>query len=194
MRLLSPILFSVVCGLSLSGCLELIRRPEQASFPDAPSPAGNRSPAAEVERDSAAVFRLPSSPPRERPRSRREKIEQVNKYALWCIEHGMWNEARSHMEQALRQDSLSASLHNNLGIVYEHLGLHGKAADAYRRALALDPDNEIYRLNLRRLERFQKVGRDTSAQIDIFDSRRSRKKGLGSSFQDQNERTFFTGE
>ena len=45
----------------------------------------------------------------ERSRQQLQNIEQVNKYALWCIENAMWNEAQSHLERALAQDSLSAS-------------------------------------------------------------------------------------
>ena len=87
-----------------------------------------------------------------RSRSQKENIERVNEYALWCIEKGMWEEARLHLEKALAADSVSASLFNNLGVVYERLGEREKAELAYQRARALNPRREAYRSNLRRLQ------------------------------------------
>ena len=87
-----------------------------------------------------------------RTRSQKENVERVNEYALWCIENGMWKEARFHLEKALAADSVSASLSNNLGVVYERLGDRDKAELAYQRARALNPRREAYRTNLRRLQ------------------------------------------
>ncbi len=87
-----------------------------------------------------------------RTRSQKEKVERVNEYALWCIENGMWKEARLHLEKALAADSVSASLSNNLGVVYERLGEREKAELAYQRARALNPRREAYRINLRQLQ------------------------------------------
>ena len=87
-----------------------------------------------------------------RGRSQKENVERVNEYALWCIENGMWKEARFHLEKALAADSVSASLSNNLGVVYERLGEREKAELAYQRARALNPRREAYRTNLRRLQ------------------------------------------
>ena len=87
-----------------------------------------------------------------RSRSQKENVERVNEYTLWCIENGMWKEARFHLEKALAADSVSASLSNNLGVVYERLGEREKAELAYQRARALNPRREAYRGNLRRLQ------------------------------------------
>ena len=87
-----------------------------------------------------------------RTRRQKENVERVNEYAFWCIENGMWKEARSHLEKALAADSVSASLSNNLGVVYERLGEREKAELAYQRARALNPRREAYRINLRRLQ------------------------------------------
>ena len=107
----------------------------------------------------------------DRPKRSRQQwrdIEQVNEYAMWCIEHSMWNEARSHMERALAQDSLSASLHNNLGIVYERLGMVDKAADFYSRAQALNPIKKAYTANLTYLQQRQQATRDSTGEFNIF--------------------------
>ncbi len=82
----------------------------------------------------------------------RDRVEQVNMYALWCVERKMWAEARTHLEQAIAKDSLAASLHNNLGILYERLGEPDKARTAYERALVLRPGKTAYQSNLRRLD------------------------------------------
>ena len=64
----------------------------------------------------------------------------------------MWGEAQHHLEQSLQTDSTAASIHNNLGIVYERMGERAKAAAAYARASRLGTDNEVYRMNLQLLE------------------------------------------
>jgi tetratricopeptide (TPR) repeat protein len=81
----------------------------------------------------------------------RDGIKKVNEYVLWCIKQGMWSEAQHHLEQSLQKDSLAASVHNNLGIIYERLGERENAAAAYARASALDDDNEVYKMNLQLL-------------------------------------------
>jgi tetratricopeptide (TPR) repeat protein len=175
------LLFTALCGLFLSGCLELIRRPE-----------GDRSPSASATPASFAAIDNPSILPTlqdtaenlsagdvaprpqrtKRTRQQAKSTRQVNEYALWCIDHSMWNEARSHMERGLAQDSTSASLHNNLAIVYEHFGQTEKAIAFYRRAGDLNPEKERYQANLHRLEKLQQAVNDTSGKIDIFDLKR----------------------
>lgn len=152
-----------LAALGLHGCLELVRRP----------PAGyEHSRAADTTATSAAVVQ--PVPPLvvvdrpERSRQQLQDIEQVNKYALWCIENAMWNEAQSHLERALAQDSLAASLHNNLGVVYERLGLTDKAAQFYGRAAALNPAQAAYAANLRHLQQYQQASHDSTGSLDIF--------------------------
>ena len=169
-------LWALCCGaLCLQGCLELVRRPP-ADTPVVYQPAAQlTSPA-----DTA------STPQREvvierpkRSRKQRQSIEQVNEYALWCIQNAMWNEARSHMERTLGQDSLSASLHNNLGIIYERMGLVDKAADFYGRARALNPAKKAYAANLTYFTQRQQTNRDSTAEFNIFqlDERDPRRQG-----------------
>ena len=86
------------------------------------------------------------------------------------------------MERALQEDSLSASLHNNLAIVYEHLGKADRAGDFYRRALDLNPAEEAYRSNLNNLRNRRQAFADTSGDFDLFgmpeDDERRRTQGL----------------
>ena len=87
----------------------------------------------------------------------------------------MWGEAQHHLEQSLQTDSTSASIHNNLGIIYERMGERTKAAAAYARASRLDTDNEVYRMNLRLLEQSARFDRPdtvptTAAEPAAIDS------------------------
>jgi len=104
----------------------------------------------------------------ERTREDRERVQQVNEYALWCVEQGLWEEARIHLEQAAALDSLSASLHNNLGIVYERLGEREKARAEYEFAARLAPAKRLYQANLGHLRRAAEgAGRVPADSLDI---------------------------
>lgn len=102
------------------------------------------STAVELSAEALAAYRS-------RSRSERERVLRVNEYARWCLDRQMWDEARIHLEQALRVDSLAASLHNNLGIVYERLGRRDEAVTEYQTAAALNPSRPLYESNLRGL-------------------------------------------
>ena len=160
-------------ALCLHGCLELVRRPpagEPIGYEYAQVADTTATSAATVQpKPVLVVIDRP-----ERSRQQLQNIEQVNKYALWCIENAMWNEAQSHLERALAQDSLSASLHNNLGVIYERLGMADKAAEFYGRAQALNPAQAAYAANLRHLQQYQQAGLDSTDSLDIFkpDNRR----------------------
>lgn len=101
--------------------------------------------------------------------SSRQEVRQVNEYAFWCLEKGLWNEARLHLEQAVERDSLAASLHNNLGIIYERMGLEEKALAAYGKAWDLSPRKKAYRDNLEKLKRRQRAIPDSAVRIDIIE-------------------------
>lgn len=154
-------------ALCLHGCLELVRRPaagEPIGYEYAPAADTTATSVATVQ--PAPVLVVVDRP--KRSRQQLQNIEQVNKYALWCIENAMWNEAQSHMERALAQDSSSASLHNNLGVIYERLGMTDKAAQFYERARALNPTRGAYVANLRHLQQYQQASLDSTDSLDIF--------------------------
>ena len=171
--------------LGASGCVELIRRspaPESAAA-DWSTP-GNQSVQTDVQNNE------PASPPAraetavppdslapaaenqvariyrpERGQQQHQKTREVNEYALWCIENGLWSEARLHLEQGLQRDSLAASLHNNLGIVYERLGQEKKAREAYEKARGLSPGKKAYRVNFQLFEQRQRTDRTDSLGV-----------------------------
>lgn len=103
----------------------------------------------------------------ERTKEDRERVRQVNEYALWCVEQGLWEEARLHLEQAVAVDSLSASLHNNLGIVYERLGEREKARAEYEFAARLAPAKRLYQANLGHLRRAAEGAGAPADSLDI---------------------------
>ncbi len=108
--------------------------------------------------DTAAADRPPVTP--------RQARREINEYAWWCVDQGLWNEARAHLERAVATDSLAASLHNNLAVVYEHFGLHEQAALHYQRAAELNPDSKVCTANYERLQQLRQASTDTLSQPD----------------------------
>ncbi len=60
---------------------------------------------------------------------------------------GLWKEAIYRWERATQIDPTYAAGFNNLAVAYEHEGMLDKAAEAYERALKLEPDNTLVRQN-----------------------------------------------
>jgi hypothetical protein len=131
-------------------------RPEQSVSDKVASPAEP----ARIASKSARISRTSG---------KRGSVKQINEYAFWCVENGLWKEARTHLEHAIEQDLPSASLYNNIGIVYEHFGEEEEALEAYRRAYALNPKQRHYRGNIDLLERRWRAVPDTLGRIEIFD-------------------------
>lgn len=88
------------------------------------------------------------------------------------------------MERAIAADSLAASLHNNLGIVYERLGQTDKATNYYQQALALNPDKEAYQANLKKMQTRKQAFQDTSNDFDIFRVTPTERRQRGASDRD----------
>ena len=187
-------------ALCLHGCLELIRRPaEDGPIPYTPAAATidtsrTRPPSSvAVAKDRPNIAAFPPIAIINRPeRSRKQwqSIEKINEYAMWCIENEMWNEARAHLERAITQDSLSASLHNNLGIVYERLGMVDKATDFYSRAQGLNPSKKAYAANLSYLQQRQQAAHDSTGEFNIFKLEHDHRPGA----RRTGERPPYTGE
>ena len=131
--------------------------------PLADSVAVQLSPEALAVRHEAYSARTPAE---------RDRVRRVNEYAFWCLDRDMWDEARIHLENAVQVDSLAASLHNNLGIVYERLGQRDEARARYRTAADLNPGRPLYEANLQRLhaalEQPQKTFSDSLSHEDLL--------------------------
>ena len=179
---------------SLAAAGEEAHPPEAAESLDSPTaavPAARQAPAgpAPPEVEAARPPERPAPSPEvvkaqrrayeSRTREDRERVERVNAYALWCIERGLWVEARIHLEQAIAVDSLSASLHNNLGILYERLGEREKAREEYEFAARLAPGKRLYQANLSHLRRAAEAGVVPADSVDIEGLPRARERRRG---------------
>ena len=180
----------VVC----TSCLDMVRRPSAGSTGPSWTAPGNPPGTESVHRDapSDSVSRVSDEPPTasaqalsanltaspgqdkilratsaERGDNRRGDVRQVNEYSFWCVRNELWDEARLHLEKALEQDSLAASLHNNVGVIYEKLGQRDRAEAAYERARLLLPEKRLYEANLMRLQQRKMRSLETAAADSI---------------------------
>jgi Tfp pilus assembly protein PilF len=60
---------------------------------------------------------------------------------------GLWKEAIYRWDRATQIDPTYGAAFNNLAVAYEHEGQLEKAAEAYERALKLEPNNAMVRQN-----------------------------------------------
>lgn len=68
-------------------------------------------------------------------------------FGIAVAQRGLWKEAIYRWERATKIDPTYAAGFNNLAVGYEHEGLLDKAAEAYERALKLEPNNVLVRQN-----------------------------------------------
>ena len=68
-------------------------------------------------------------------------------FGIFVASKGLWNEAIHRWERATQIDPTYAAAFNNLAVAYEHEGKLDKAAEAYERALKLEPNNAMVRQN-----------------------------------------------
>ena len=68
-------------------------------------------------------------------------------FGIAVAQRGLWKEALYRWERATQIDPTYAAAFNNLAVGYEHEGMLDKAAEAYERALKLEPNNALVRQN-----------------------------------------------
>jgi Tfp pilus assembly protein PilF len=68
-------------------------------------------------------------------------------FGISVAQRGLWKEAIYRWERATQIDPTYAAGFNNLAVAYEHEGMLDKAAEAYERALKLEPNNTLVRQN-----------------------------------------------
>ena len=68
-------------------------------------------------------------------------------FGISVAQRGLWKEALYRWERATQIDPTYAAAFNNLAVGYEHEGMLDKAAEAYERALKLEPNNALVRQN-----------------------------------------------
>jgi Tfp pilus assembly protein PilF len=83
-------------------------------------------------------------------------------FGIAVAQRGLWKEALYRWERATQIDPTYAAAFNNLAVGYEHEGMLDKAAEAYERALKLEPNNALVRQNF---ELFKEIhDRSTQSQ------------------------------
>jgi Tfp pilus assembly protein PilF len=68
-------------------------------------------------------------------------------FGIAVAQRGLWKEALYRWQRATEIDPTYAAAFNNLAVGYEHEGMLEKAAEAYERALKLEPNNALVRQN-----------------------------------------------
>jgi len=68
-------------------------------------------------------------------------------FGIAVAQRGLWKEALYRWEKATQIDPSYVAAFNNLAVGYEHEGMLDKAAEAYERALKLEPNNALVRQN-----------------------------------------------
>ena len=91
----------------------------------------------------------------------RDDAKKQVEFGITVAQKGLWREAISRWERAVKLDPTYAAAFNNLGIGYEHEGDLDKARGAYEKALELEPNNALIRQNY---ELFKEINDRTSRQ------------------------------
>ena len=68
-------------------------------------------------------------------------------FGIQIAQKGLWRDATTQWERAVKIDPTYAAAWNNLGIGYEQLGRFDEAREAYEKALKLDPNNTFIKNN-----------------------------------------------
>jgi Tfp pilus assembly protein PilF len=77
----------------------------------------------------------------------REDAKAQVEFGIAVAQRGLWKEALYRWQRATEVDPTYAAAFNNLAVGYEHEGMLEKAAEAYERALKLEPNNALVRQN-----------------------------------------------
>ncbi|MSO56439.1 MAG: tetratricopeptide repeat protein [Acidobacteria bacterium] len=79
--------------------------------------------------------------------STRSDAKAQVEFGIAVAARGLWKEAIYRWARAAEIDPTYAAAFNNLAVAYEHEGMLDKAAEAYERALKLEPNNAMVRQN-----------------------------------------------
>ena len=91
----------------------------------------------------------------------REDAKNQVQFGIRVAQIGLWREAISHWERAIKMDPTYAPAYNNLAIGYEQQGDFEKARNAYEKALELNPNNAYIKQNY---ELFKEINDRTNKQ------------------------------
>ena len=91
----------------------------------------------------------------------RDDAKAQVQFGIRVAQLGLWREAVTHWERAVKLDPTYAPAYNNLAIGYEHQGDFDKARNAYEKALELSPNNAYIKQNY---ELFREINDRTNKQ------------------------------
>ena len=91
----------------------------------------------------------------------RDNAKAQVQFGIRVAQLGLWREAVTHWERAVKLDPTYAPAYNNLAIGYEHQGDFDKAREAYEKALELSPNNAYIKQNY---ELFREINDRTNKQ------------------------------
>ena len=91
----------------------------------------------------------------------REEAKNQVQFGIRVAQLGLWREALTHWERAVKLDPTYAAAYNNLAIGYEQQGDFEKARGAYEKALELNPNNTYIKQNY---ELFKEINDRTNKQ------------------------------
>ena len=91
----------------------------------------------------------------------RDEAKDQVKFGIKVAQLGLWREALTHWERAIKLDPTYAPAYNNLAIGYEQQGDFDKARNAYQKALELNPNNQYIKQNY---ELFREINDRTNKQ------------------------------
>jgi tetratricopeptide (TPR) repeat protein len=74
-------------------------------------------------------------------------IEQYNAFAIRSARANLWNESILRWQRIIEIDPKNAKAHNNLAVAYEAMERFDEAQAEYKKAIELDPDNDVYQRN-----------------------------------------------
>lgn len=85
---------------------------------------------------------------------KRDDAKAQVSFGIAIAKAGLWRDAVSHWEKAVKLDPKYAAAWNNLGIGYEQLGRFKEAREAYEEALKHDVNNTFIKTNY---EQFREI-------------------------------------
>ena len=91
----------------------------------------------------------------------RDEAKNQVQFGIRVAQLGLWREAISHWERAVKLDPGYAAAYNNLAIGYEQQGDFEKARSAYEKALELNANNSYIKQNY---ELFKEINDRTNKQ------------------------------
>jgi len=77
----------------------------------------------------------------------RGAAKQQVEFGIQVAQKGLWREAIYRWERATQLDPTYAPAFNNLAVAYEQGGQLDKAREAYEKAIALQPNNQLIKQN-----------------------------------------------